>query len=71
MTLFATVKELRQEANADDIVLLAGGIIPEADRVDHSQLVDIQRLTRALETLRPSSRDSERRPAMLRHGVTS
>jgi methylmalonyl-CoA mutase cobalamin-binding subunit len=32
MTLFATVKELLQEASADDIVLLAGGIIPEADR---------------------------------------
>jgi methylmalonyl-CoA mutase C-terminal domain/subunit len=32
MTLFAKVKELLQAADADDIVLFGGGIIPEADR---------------------------------------
>jgi methylmalonyl-CoA mutase C-terminal domain/subunit len=32
MTLFARVKELLREANAEDIVLFGGGIIPEADR---------------------------------------
>ena len=32
MTLFAKVKELLQAADADDIVLFGGGIIPDADR---------------------------------------
>ena len=32
MTLFAKVKELLRAADADDIVLFGGGIIPEADR---------------------------------------
>jgi methylmalonyl-CoA mutase C-terminal domain/subunit len=32
MTLFAKVIELLKVANADDIVLFGGGIIPEADR---------------------------------------
>jgi methylmalonyl-CoA mutase C-terminal domain/subunit len=32
MTLFAKVKELLQTADADDIMLFGGGIIPEADR---------------------------------------
>jgi isobutyryl-CoA mutase small subunit len=32
MTLFARVKELLAETDADDIVLFGGGIIPEADR---------------------------------------
>jgi methylmalonyl-CoA mutase, C-terminal domain len=32
MTLFAKVRELLHAANADDIVLFGGGIIPEADR---------------------------------------
>ena len=32
MTLFAKVRELLHVANADDIVLFGGGIIPAADR---------------------------------------
>jgi methylmalonyl-CoA mutase C-terminal domain/subunit len=32
MTLFARVIELLHEANADDIVVFGGGIIPDADR---------------------------------------
>ena len=32
MTLFAKVIELLQEADAEDIVVFGGGIIPEADR---------------------------------------
>jgi methylmalonyl-CoA mutase C-terminal domain/subunit len=32
MTLFAKVKELLRAADADDIVLFGGGIIPDADR---------------------------------------
>jgi methylmalonyl-CoA mutase C-terminal domain/subunit len=32
MTLFAKVRELLHAADADDIVLFGGGIIPEADR---------------------------------------
>lgn len=32
MTLFAKVVELLQEADAGDIVVFGGGIIPEADR---------------------------------------
>jgi methylmalonyl-CoA mutase, C-terminal domain len=32
MTLFARVVELLREAEADDIVVFGGGIIPEADR---------------------------------------
>ena len=32
MTLFAKVVELLKAANADDIVVFGGGIIPDADR---------------------------------------
>jgi methylmalonyl-CoA mutase, C-terminal domain len=32
MTLFAKVIELLRDANADDIVVFGGGIIPDADR---------------------------------------
>ncbi|GAB3914963.1 methylmalonyl-CoA mutase [Microlunatus endophyticus] len=38
MTLFARVLELLKDADADDIVVFGGGIIPEADR---SQLADL------------------------------
>jgi methylmalonyl-CoA mutase C-terminal domain/subunit len=34
MTLFAMVIELLKEANAGDIVVFGGGIIPDADRQD-------------------------------------
>jgi methylmalonyl-CoA mutase C-terminal domain/subunit len=34
MTLFARVMELLKAADADDIVVFGGGIIPEADRAD-------------------------------------
>ena len=56
---------IADDANAHGLSVLSG---PHMRLFDRSQLVEIQRLTRALETLRPSSRDSERR---LRRGVPS
>jgi isobutyryl-CoA mutase small subunit len=38
MTLFARVAELLREADADDIVVFGGGIIPEADRAPLAEL---------------------------------
>jgi methylmalonyl-CoA mutase C-terminal domain/subunit len=38
MTLFARVVELLQEAEASDIVVFGGGIIPEADRAPLAEL---------------------------------
>jgi methylmalonyl-CoA mutase C-terminal domain/subunit len=38
MTLFARVVELLRRADADDIVVFGGGIIPEGDRAELAQL---------------------------------
>jgi methylmalonyl-CoA mutase C-terminal domain/subunit len=38
MTLFARVVQLLREADADDIVVFGGGIIPEADRAELAEL---------------------------------
>jgi isobutyryl-CoA mutase small subunit len=38
MTLFAKVVALLRDADADDIVVFGGGIIPEADRADLAEL---------------------------------
>ncbi len=38
MTLFAKVVDLLKEADADDIVVFGGGIIPEADRAQLAEL---------------------------------
>ena len=38
MTLFAKVIELLRAADADDIVVFGGGIIPEADRAPLAEL---------------------------------
>ena len=38
MTLFAKVVDLLKEADADDIVVFGGGIIPEADRAPLAEL---------------------------------
>jgi methylmalonyl-CoA mutase C-terminal domain/subunit len=45
MTLFAKVKELLQAADADDIVLFGGGIIPEADRQELAEMGVVQVFT--------------------------
>ena len=38
MTLFAKLIKLLKEANADDIVVFGGGIIPEADRDELAEM---------------------------------
>ena len=38
MTLFARVMQLLRDADADDIVVFGGGIIPEADRAELAEL---------------------------------
>jgi len=38
MTLFARVVQLLRDADADDIVVFGGGIIPEADRAELAEL---------------------------------
>ena len=45
MTLFAKVKELLRAADADDIVLVGGGIIPEADRQELAEMGVVQVFT--------------------------
>jgi methylmalonyl-CoA mutase C-terminal domain/subunit len=45
MTLFAKVIELLKAANADDIVVFGGGIIPEADREALAEMGVVQVFT--------------------------
>ncbi|HVD79729.1 MAG TPA: cobalamin B12-binding domain-containing protein, partial [Propionibacteriaceae bacterium] len=45
MTLFARVIELLKAANADDIVVFGGGIIPEADREALAEMGVVQVFT--------------------------
>lgn len=45
MTLFAKVIQLLKEANADDIVVFGGGIIPDADREPLAEMGVVQVFT--------------------------
>jgi methylmalonyl-CoA mutase, C-terminal domain len=45
MTLFAKVIQLLKEANADDIVVFGGGIIPDADRQPLAEMGVVQVFT--------------------------
>jgi methylmalonyl-CoA mutase, C-terminal domain len=45
MTLFAKVIKLLKEANADDIVVFGGGIIPDADREPLAEMGVVQVFT--------------------------